>query len=123
MISFHKDVDPTTSAPTTPATTPATMTSTIATTTTAMITTAVTTAEPTTEELLSASCFSPIWPIFDDKTLIKLNVLDRTKCLGICLRVSECLGFAAESRYCILKLSDSLENLKSDNLIYRFLRQ
>ena len=90
--------------------------------TTAVTTTVSTTVEPTKEELISASCFPPNWPSFADKTLVKLNVLDRTKCLGICQRIPECLGFAAENRFCILKLSDKLENLESTTGIYRFLR-
>ena len=90
--------------------------------TTAVTTTVSTTVEPTKEELLSASCFPPNWPSFADKTLVKLNVLDRTKCLGICQRIPECLGFAAENRFCILKLSDKLENLESTTFIYRFLQ-
>ena len=90
--------------------------------TTAVTTTVTTNVEPTKDELLSASCFPSNWPSFADKTLVKLNVLDRTKCLGICQRVPECLGFAAENRFCILKLSDKLENLKSAAVIYKFLR-
>ena len=82
-----------------------------------------TTAEPTKEELLSASCFPPSWPEFAEKTLVKLNVLDRTKCRGICQRIPECLAFATESRSCILKLSDNLENLQSASGIFNFLRR
>lgn len=93
------------------------------TTTVTTATETTTTAAPTKEELLSASCFPPNWPNFADKTLVKLNVLDRTKCLGICQRIPECLGFAAENRFCILKLSDNLENYKSATGIYKFLRQ
>ena len=133
MIIFHKDTvstDPATTIETaTNQSTLAKITSAIAaisiTTnqiTTTATTTVTTTVEPTKEELLSASCFTPNWPSFADKTLVKLNVLDRTKCLGICQRIPECLGFASENRFCILKLSDKLENLKSVDGIYRFLR-
>ena len=98
---------------------------------TTAVTTTITTASvittnaaPTTEELLSASCFPPNWPIIADKTLVKLNVLDRTKCRGICQRIPECLAFAVESKSCILKLSDNLENLKSaSGIIYKFLQR
>ena len=133
MIIFHKDTvstDPATTIET--ATNRATLakittaTAAISITTnqitTAVTTTVTTNVEPTKEELLSASCFPSNWPSFADKTLVKLNVLDRTKCLGICQRVPECLGFAAENRFCILKLSDKLENLKSAAVIYKFLR-
>ena len=78
---------------------------------------------PTTVELISSSCFPSNWPIFVDKTLVKLNVLDRTKCRGICQRIPECLAFATESRSCILKLSDNLENLQSASGILNFLRR
>ena len=100
------------SLPTTPATTIITTASVI-----------TTYAAPTTEELLSASCFHPNWPIIADKTLIKLNVLDRTKCHGICQRIPECLAFAVESKSCILKLSDNLDNLQSASVTYKFLHR
>ena len=133
MIIFHKETVSTNSATTvTTAMNQATLaeitttTASVSITTnqipTAVTTTVTTTVEPTKEELLSASCFPPNWPSFADKTLVKLNVLDRTKCLGICQRIPECLGFASENRFCILKLSDKLENLKSADGIYRFLR-
>ena len=63
--------------------------------------------------LISLSCFDPSWPIFDDKTLIKLKVLDKTKCLGICQRVDQCLAFTAQENFCVFKMSSSIENLKS----------
>ena len=63
--------------------------------------------------LISFSCFDPSWPIFDDKTLIKLKVLDKTKCLGICQRVDQCLAFSAQENFCVFKMSSSIENLKS----------
>ena len=133
MIIFHKETVSTNSATTvTTAMNQATLaeitttTASVSITTnqipTAVTTTVTTTVEPTKEELLSASCFPPNWPSFANKTLVKLNVLDRTKCLGICQRIPECLGFASENRFCILKLSDKLENLKSADGIYRFLR-
>ena len=133
MIIFHKETVSTNSATTvTTAMNQATLaeitttTASVSITTnqipTAVTTTVTTTVEPTKEELLSASCFPPNWPSFANKTLVKLNVLDRTKCLGICQRIPECLGFAAENRFCILKLSDKLENLESADGIYRFLR-
>ena len=134
MIIFHKDTvstlpSSTIAATSIPATLPKITTTTAATslptiqpTADATVIAFTTTAEPTKEELLSASCFPPSWPEFAEKTLVKLNVLDRTKCLGICQRIPECLGFAAENRFCILKLSDKLENLKSATGIYKFLR-
>ena len=63
--------------------------------------------------LLTLSCFDPSWPVFDDRTLIKLRVLDRTKCLGICQRVDHCLAFSAQENFCVFKMSSSIENLKS----------
>ena len=134
MIIFHKDTvstDPATTIETaTNQSTLAKITSAIAaisiTTnqiTTTATTTVTTTVEPTKEELLSASCFPPNWPSFANKTLVKLNVLDRTKCRGICQRIPDCLAFAVESKSCILKLSDNLENLKSASAIYKFLQR
>ena len=62
---------------------------------------------------LSFSCFDPKWVVFDDKTLIKIKVLDRTKCRGICQRINYCLAFSANETFCILKMSSNMENLQS----------
>ena len=62
---------------------------------------------------LSFSCFDPKWIVFDDKTLIKIKVLDRTKCRGICQRISHCLAFSANESFCVLKMSSIMENLQS----------
>ena len=63
--------------------------------------------------VFSLSCFEPSWLVFDDKTLIKLKVLDRTKCLGICQRIDHCLAFSAQENFCLFKMSLSIENLQS----------
>jgi len=62
---------------------------------------------------LSFSCFDPKWIVFDDKTLIKIRVLDRTKCRGICQRIGHCLAFSANKSFCVLKMSSNMENLQS----------